>query len=73
MRSAVIASHSYDLASQELIVTFTTGRIYLYRGVPAELAAAFDIALSKGVFFNTRIRDHFRCRELDPVSRQALW
>jgi len=73
MRSSVIASHSYDPATAELTVTFATGRVYLYRGVPEELAAAFEIALSKGVFFNTRIRDHFRCRELDPISRRALW
>ena len=73
MRSSVIASHSYDQESGELTITFTTGRIYLYRGVPADVAAAFDIALSRGVFFNTRLRDHFRCRELDPISRKALW
>jgi hypothetical protein len=73
MRSSVIASHSYDPATAELTVTFATGRVYLYRGVPEELAAAFEIALSKGVFFKTRIRDHFRCRELDPESRRALW
>ena len=47
MRSSVIASHSYDQESGELTITFTTGRIYLYRGVPADVAAAFDIALSQ--------------------------
>ncbi|MEO8669421.1 MAG: KTSC domain-containing protein [Bauldia sp.] len=73
MRSSLIVRHDYDAASATLTVTFVAGRIYAYYGVPEELAAAFGIALSKGRFFNERIRDAYRCRELDPVSRVALW
>jgi lysyl-tRNA synthetase class 2 len=73
MRSSLVAAHRYDETSATLTINFTTGRIYAYFGVPPEIAAAFDIALSKGRFFNERIRDHYRCRELDPVTRAALW
>ena len=73
MPSSVIASHSYDPAARELTIAFTTGRVYVYRDVPPELVAAFAIALSKGAFFNVRIRDHYRCREIDPLSGKRLW
>jgi hypothetical protein len=73
MRSSLIAQHDYDAASATLTVTFVTGRIYAYYGVPEDLAAAFGIALSKGRFFNERIRDAYRCRELDRETRAALW
>ena len=60
--SALIASDSYDAERAELTVTFTTGATYIYRRVPADVAAAFAIALSKGKFFNARIRDTYRYR-----------
>jgi hypothetical protein len=73
MRSSLIADHGYEPADGTLTITFTTGRVYAYFRVPPEVAAAFAIALSRGRFFNERIRDSYRCRELDPVSRAALW
>ncbi len=48
----------------ELTVTFTTGRIYVYRGVPRDLFDAFAAAPSKGTFFNREIRDRYPYREL---------
>jgi hypothetical protein len=73
MPSSVVASHSYDPASGDLTIRFTTGRAYVYLDVQPEVAAAFAIALSKGAFFNARIRDHYRCREIDPASGTRLW
>jgi lysyl-tRNA synthetase class 2 len=63
MPSTAIAHISYDRDSAVLTVTFITGRRYQYYGVPAEVVAAFRHAPSKGAFFNTRIRDHYRYRE----------
>ena len=66
MPSSVIAESQYDPEARALTVTFTTGRIYRYRDVPAEVVQAFNMALSKGRFFNDRIRDHYRFDELRP-------
>ena len=65
MPSSVIRSFEYRGESGELEITFTTGRRYLYSGIPPELAEAFRLALSKGRFFNLRIRDRYDYRELD--------
>jgi len=49
------------------MVTFATGRIYEYVDVPAEVAASFQSAFSKGTFFNGYIRDRYDFRELTLV------
>ena len=49
----------------ELWVEFVTGRRYVYSRVPEEVAEALARAFSKGVYFNTRIRDRFSHREDD--------
>jgi len=41
-----------------------TGRIYQYFDVPAEVAASFQSASSKGAFFNCYIRDRYDFREV---------
>lgn len=64
MPSTVIASIDYEPAHARLTVTFTTGRVYQYFMVPADVAAAFRAASSKGNFFNTQIRDRYTCREI---------
>ena len=64
MPSNVISRFVYDPAERQLWVEFTTGRKYVYSGVPDEVADAFRSAFSKGVYFNTRIRGHFDCREI---------
>ena len=69
MPSTVIRHFRYDPSCRELTVHFVSGRRYVYLQVPATTVAEFKAALSKGTFFNTRIRDHFAYRELDPVIR----
>ena len=63
MPSTVIKSIDYDAALSRLTVTFTTGRIYDYFAVPQDVVEAFRNSLSKGTFFNTRIRDTYPCKE----------
>jgi lysyl-tRNA synthetase class 2 len=65
MPSTVIRRFAYDEQAQALDVTFVTGRHYRYFAVPGALARAFREALSKGRFFNARIRDRFRFEELE--------
>jgi len=65
MPSSVIRAFDYVAASSELVVTFTTGRVYVYSGVPAAEAERFRAAFAKGVHFNRYIRDRYLCREVD--------
>jgi hypothetical protein len=64
MPSSVIADFEYEPELARLTVTFTTGRTYQYFMVPPDVASSFRQAPSKGVFFNTRIRDHYTFREM---------
>jgi hypothetical protein len=64
MPSSVVQSIDYELVHSRLTVTFTSGRVYEYYMVPAAVASAFKNALSKGTFFNKRIRDKYICREI---------
>jgi hypothetical protein len=64
MPSTVIRRFVYDEMEGNLWVEFTTGRKYVYSGVPHEVADAFRGAFAKGVYFNTRIRDRFPHREV---------
>ena len=64
MPSTVIRRFVYDEMEGDLWVEFTTGRKYVYSGVPQEVADAFRGAFAKGVYFNTRIRDQFPHREV---------
>jgi KTSC domain len=68
MPSTVIRRFDYSPERQELEILFTTGRRYLYSGVPEEAARSFRAAFAKGVHFNRYIRDRFPCRELDPTT-----
>lgn len=67
MPSKVIADIDYDRKSQGLKVTFVSGRTFEYIDVPAEVAASFQSAFSKGTFFNGYIRDRYDFREIMPV------
>jgi hypothetical protein len=70
MPSAVIRSFSYRAEARELDVLFTTGRRYVYSGVPPEAAEALRGAFAKGRHFNARIRGRYPYRELDEEEAQ---
>ena len=70
MPSTVIRRFDYLPALRALDVEFVSGRHYRYTDVPAEVAEAFRAAFSKGRFFNTRIRDHYSCTELEPEPEE---
>ena len=63
MPSTVIRSFDYDAGRNELTVTFTTERVYVYSLVPVAVADAFGAAFSKGAFFNENIRDKYPYRK----------
>ena len=64
MPSSVIRRFAYCPDSCHLWVEFTSGRRYVYSDVPAEVADTFRSAFSRGIYFNTRIRDRFPYREV---------
>ena len=64
MPSTVIRRFDYSPERRELMVEFVTGRRYVYLEVPEEEARAMRGAFAKGRYFNARIRDNYRFREL---------
>ena len=64
MPSSVIRRFVYDETEHNLWIEFTTGRRYVYSEVPHEVAEALRGAFAKGIYFNTRIRDHFPFRDV---------
>jgi hypothetical protein len=69
MPSSVIRRFAYEPATRGLAVEFVSGRRYLYREVPEEVAERFRGAFSKGRFFNARIRDRYPC---EPLEDEAM-
>jgi uncharacterized protein YuzE len=67
--SSVIASVEYDDDAQELDITFTSGKIYRYFDVPADIHAGLVDAESPGKFFNKEIKDAYRFEELKKRRR----
>jgi hypothetical protein len=67
MPSTAIADIKYDRGRERLTVFFVSGRIYEYVDVPAEVAASFQSAFSKGTFFNSYVRDRYDFREIAPA------
>jgi hypothetical protein len=63
MPSTVIRRYVYCPDKSELWVEFVNGRRYVYSDVPQDVASALGSAFAKGVYFNSRIRDGFACRE----------
>jgi hypothetical protein len=57
--SSVIKAIEYNDTSHVLRVTFLSGKVYDYYGVPPECHDAFRRATSKGTFFNDFIRDRY--------------
>ena len=64
MPSTVIRRFDYAPESRELRIEFTTGRRYVYADVPEDEVKAMRAAFAKGRYFNARIRDRYRAREI---------
>ncbi|MES1201621.1 MAG: KTSC domain-containing protein [Pseudomonadota bacterium] len=64
MPSSALQRYLYDAATSELIVTFPSGKSYVYEDVPADVYAALCAAESKGGYFNAHIRDEYYMREM---------
>jgi len=54
--STALSSCTYDDETQDLIVTFLSGRSYTHAGVPAEVYQGLVMASSPGSFYNEVIK-----------------
>jgi hypothetical protein len=59
----------YRPDTQELQITFKSGRSFAYSEVPQTMFDAYMASPSKGAFFNIAIRGRFQFRELTPARR----
>ena len=64
VESKMFTATAYHEADRCLYLRFTSGDVYRYFDVPAEVYRAFLDADSKGRFFLAHIRDAFRYRRL---------
>ena len=65
MPSSVIRRWDYDPARQRLDIEFVSGRHYAYHDVPERIADGMRRAVSRGSYFNRRIRDRFRFERVE--------
>jgi hypothetical protein len=60
----MLASAAYDAAKHILYLRFRSGDVYRYFEIPAELYREFLDAESRGRYFLSHIRNHFRYERL---------
>ncbi len=74
MDSSLIRGARYWPDHRALELSLSSGRRYLYLGVPAEVAEGFVKAPSKGSYFNQAIRGRFDCHPLkdEPARPRAV-
>lgn len=56
LSSTALASASYDDESQELEITFTSGRSYTFQSVPADIYEGLVASPSPGSYYNQNIK-----------------
>ena len=60
LNSTLLSSAAYQVSESQLLLEFCNGAIYLYFGVPEAIHLSLLAADSKGAYFNSQIRSHFR-------------
>lgn len=66
--STTLARGSYRATPSRLRLEFCNGRVYDYFDVPAQIFEELLAAESKGRYFNSHIRNHFRTQEVHARS-----
>jgi hypothetical protein len=64
MPSSVVANMDYDEEKSTLRITYTSGAVYNYLGVPADVFDEMKEAASKGTFLNYRIKGKYRYKRI---------
>jgi hypothetical protein len=68
---ASISSTAYDAASKVLKVSFGSGEVYEYTGVPQEVVDLLGKAESKGKAFNDLIKGKFPAKKIEAAKPAA--
>jgi len=71
LSSSMIDRIAYDEEQRILIVSFRDTGKYLYHDIPSAIFEAFCAAPSAGSFFNTYVKDHFRCTRDPEVAHSS--
>ncbi len=69
--SSAVSFVYYDEVAAELHVEFTSGRTYVYFGIPRRVYDALVRAPSIGAYFNDHIRDAYRFRRSAGVAARS--
>jgi len=64
MPSSVVAAMKYIAPASTLRITYTSGSVYDYKGVPPEVFEEMEVAGSKGTFLNYRIKGKYRYKRV---------
>ncbi|MEO6688302.1 MAG: KTSC domain-containing protein [Dokdonella sp.] len=59
-----VSSSSYHAAGRNLLVSFSSGRIFVFSCVPPELAGQWRAVDDKTLFFEARISGYFKWLEI---------
>jgi hypothetical protein len=62
--SSNLKSASYNTETEELLITFNNGSIYVYNKVPWNIFAKFRISESQGKFFNVSIAKNYKYEKI---------
>lgn len=71
VKSSNLAAVGYDPSTQTLEVEFSSGKVYSYAGVPADVAAAMTEAESVGSYFAKNIRGQYEAKAMGNASEGA--
>ena len=64
MPSSVVAEIKYDKLSHTLRISYVSGMMYDYKGVPEQVYTAMKTALSKGMFLNKYIKGKYEFEKI---------
>ena len=64
MPSSVVANMKYNEPAATLRITYTSGSVYDYKGVPPDVFEEMKAAGSKGTFLNYRIKGKYRYKKV---------
>jgi hypothetical protein len=62
--SSMASTISYNEETQELIITYNSGKSYAYAGVTEDVAVGVSNAASVGEFINSEIKGRYQYRRL---------
>ena len=62
--SSNIKQGKYNIPTKKLQITFNTGSIYEYDGVPHDVFAELNLAESQGKYFNSKIAKNYTFKKL---------